>query len=72
MNSVFQANPDLRNNLTAVAYLRDRTLLISLGNPDTVRKLAEENRDFLDAADVIVKSLTTVEPKVPVEEIVKR
>lgn len=64
---------NLRNNLSAVAFLKDPVLLASIGNLATVRRLAETHRDLLDASQFIVDTLnnTAITPATaePTEEL---
>lgn len=57
LEKILQAHPNLRNNLSAVAFLRDPILLASIGNPETVRRLTESHRELLEAAKLIVDTL---------------
>uniref|UniRef100_A0A336M1D8 CSON015405 protein n=1 Tax=Culicoides sonorensis TaxID=179676 RepID=A0A336M1D8_CULSO len=59
LRKVLEKYPQLRNNLTAISILRDPVLLATMGNPDTVRRMAEENRDLIDATKFIVETLTS-------------
>lgn len=59
LKKVLEKYPILRNNLSAVSILKDPVLLATLGNPDTVRRMAEENRELIDATKFIVDTLNS-------------
>lgn len=43
--------------MSAISILRDPILLASMGNPDTVRRMAEEYRELVEASKFIVTTL---------------
>lgn len=56
---VLERYPKIQNNLSAISILKDPVLLATLGNPDTVRRMAKENRDLIDASKFIVDTLNS-------------
>lgn len=59
LKHVLKQYPNLRNNLTAISILKDPVLLATMGNPETVRRMAEENRELINASKFIVESLNS-------------
>jgi hypothetical protein len=54
---IFEAHPELKKDVIAMSILKDPILLSNLQNPDTVRKLAQHHRVFIEASETIVKAL---------------
>lgn len=59
LKKVLEKYPILRNNLSAISILKDPVLLATLGHPDTIRRMAEENRELIDATKFIVDTLNS-------------
>lgn len=73
IEKILDKYPNLRNNLSAVAFLKDPILLASIGNPATVRRLAEQHTELLEASQFIVDTLNNkaITPAVaePIDEL---
>lgn len=59
LKKVLEKYPIMRVNLSTISILKDPILLATLGNPDTVRQMADENHDLIDASKFIVDTLNS-------------
>ncbi|XP_063700291.1 uncharacterized protein LOC134830668 [Culicoides brevitarsis] len=57
LEKILKMFPALFGNLNAVSIIKDPILLATLGNPDTVRRLAEGNRELIDVSKSVVEQL---------------
>jgi hypothetical protein len=56
---ILDTHPEIRNDLVAMAALRDPIILSTLQSPDTVRRFAEHHRCLIEATETICKVLKT-------------
>lgn len=71
IQQIFKKHPELQRDIIAMSFLKDPILLSTLQNPETVRKMAENHRILVEAAETICKALrsvksTAAEPQLPI------
>ncbi|CAO1434635.1 unnamed protein product [Diamesa serratosioi] len=54
---ILDEHKQLENDLMAMSILKDPLLLANLQNPETVRRIAEQHRELIEASETIVKTL---------------